>query len=183
MAFELPLLLLLCNILKNDILVLLPSPTFMRPFLAALTSLHSIPSSLSSMWSFVLEWSISWLVLRVHGTHTAPGPDYSGLFRFYYCPAFGICKNFSHFQLLSSNWPSKLSIKWGTWVAQSVKHPTSAQVMISQFVSLSPVCWALCWQLRAWSLLQSLCVCVSLCPSPTCVLSLSLSLSLSKRNK
>ena len=26
----------------------------------------------------------------------------------------------------------------GTWVAQSVKHPTSAQVMISQFVSLSP---------------------------------------------
>ena len=27
----------------------------------------------------------------------------------------------------------------GTWVAQWVKHPTSAQVMISQFVSLSPV--------------------------------------------
>ena len=27
----------------------------------------------------------------------------------------------------------------GTWVAQSVKRPTSAQVMISQFVSLSPV--------------------------------------------
>ena len=26
----------------------------------------------------------------------------------------------------------------GTWVAQSVKHPTSAQVMISWFVSLSP---------------------------------------------
>ena len=26
----------------------------------------------------------------------------------------------------------------GAWVAQSVKHPTSAQVMISQFVSSSP---------------------------------------------
>ena len=27
---------------------------------------------------------------------------------------------------------------WGAWVAQSVKRPTSAQVMISQFVSSSP---------------------------------------------
>ena len=27
---------------------------------------------------------------------------------------------------------------WGTWVVQSVKRPTSAQVKISQFVSLSP---------------------------------------------
>ena len=32
------------------------------------------------------------------------------------------------------------SNKWrGAWVAQSVKHPTSAQVMISQFVSSGPV--------------------------------------------
>ena len=28
--------------------------------------------------------------------------------------------------------------KRGTWVAQSVKHPTLAQVMISRFVSSSP---------------------------------------------
>ena len=28
---------------------------------------------------------------------------------------------------------------WGAWVAQSVKHPTSAQVMILWFVSSSPV--------------------------------------------
>ena len=28
---------------------------------------------------------------------------------------------------------------WGAWVAQSVKHLTSAQVMISQLVSSSPV--------------------------------------------
>ena len=27
---------------------------------------------------------------------------------------------------------------WGTWVAQSVKHPTSAQVVISWFVGSSP---------------------------------------------
>ena len=27
---------------------------------------------------------------------------------------------------------------WGAWVAQSVKHPTSAQVKISQFVHSSP---------------------------------------------
>ena len=27
---------------------------------------------------------------------------------------------------------------WGTWVAQSVERPTSAQVMISRFVSSSP---------------------------------------------
>ena len=30
-------------------------------------------------------------------------------------------------------------LMWGTWVAQSVKHLTSAQVMISQSVSSSPV--------------------------------------------
>ena len=27
---------------------------------------------------------------------------------------------------------------WGAWVALSVEHPTSAQVMISRFVGLSP---------------------------------------------
>ena len=28
--------------------------------------------------------------------------------------------------------------RWGTWIAQSVKHPTSTQVTISQFVNSSP---------------------------------------------
>ena len=32
----------------------------------------------------------------------------------------------------------KAKSSWGAWVAQSVKHQTSAQVMISQFVSSSP---------------------------------------------
>ena len=34
--------------------------------------------------------------------------------------------------------PIKSQQNWGAWVAQSVKRPTSAQVMISWFMSLSP---------------------------------------------
>ena len=33
----------------------------------------------------------------------------------------------------------KIFIYWGTWVAQSVEHPTSAQVMISRFASSNPM--------------------------------------------
>ena len=61
-------------------------------------------------------------------------------------------------------------------MAQLVKCPTLAQVMISQFVSLSPtsgsVLSAQSLELRAWSLLQILSP--SLCPSPTHTLFLSL---------
>ena len=32
----------------------------------------------------------------------------------------------------------KIKMGWGAWVAQWVDRPTSAQVMISRFVSLSP---------------------------------------------
>ena len=32
----------------------------------------------------------------------------------------------------------RANISRGTWEAQSVKRPTSAQVMISQFIALSP---------------------------------------------
>ena len=39
---------------------------------------------------------------------------------------------------IDSLWFSKEKFR-GTWVAQLVKYLTSAQVMISQFVSLSPV--------------------------------------------
>ena len=63
-------------------------------------------------------------------------------------------------------------------MAQSVKRPTSAQVMILQLVSLSPVP-ALCWRLRAWSLLWILCLPLCL-PLPH---SFSVSLCLSKINK
>ena len=41
----------------------------------------------------------------------------------------------AHFQIT----PSRILILWGAWVALSVKRPTSAQVMISWSMSLSPV--------------------------------------------
>ena len=37
---------------------------------------------------------------------------------------------------LNLDWPC--DSLWGAWVAQLVRHPTSAQVMISQSVGLSP---------------------------------------------
>ena len=52
-------------------------------------------------------------------------------------------------------------------VAQSVKHLTSAQLMISQFVSLSPTLGSV---LTAWSLETSLSF---VSPPPVCYLSLS----------
>ena len=64
----------------------------------------------------------------------------------------------------------------GTWVAQYVKHITSAQVMISQLMSLNPASGSVLTAQRlepAWDL------CLSLCPSLPCACSLSLSLSLS----
>ena len=65
---------------------------------------------------------------------------------------------------------------WGTWVAQSVKHPTLAQVMISRFVSSSPTSGIV---LTAWSLKPaSDSVSHSLSASAH-----ALSLSLSKINK
>ena len=35
-------------------------------------------------------------------------------------------------------WKNEKLVDWGAWVAQSVRRTTSAQVMISQFVGLSP---------------------------------------------
>ena len=42
-----------------------------------------------------------------------------------------------------------LSLNRGVWVAQSIKRPTSAQVMVSRFVSSSPTSGSM---LTAWSL-------------------------------
>ena len=39
----------------------------------------------------------------------------------------------------TSKYSTSGHINWGTWVAQSGKRPTSTQVMISLFVSLSPM--------------------------------------------
>ena len=63
------------------------------------------------------------------------------------------------------------------WVAQSVEHPTSAQVMIWQFMGLSPTSGSV---LTAWSLEPaSDCVSSSVSAPPPLMLCLSLSLSLS----
>ena len=58
----------------------------------------------------------------------------------------------------------------GAWVAHSVKYPTSAQVMISRLVSLSPTWGSV---LTAQSLEPALdSVSPSLCPIPTHAVSL-----------
>ena len=64
----------------------------------------------------------------------------------------------------------------GAWVAQSVERLTSAQVMISQLVSSSPASGPV---LTAWSLLQILCLPLSL---PLTHLH-SVSVSLKNKNK
>ena len=66
--------------------------------------------------------------------------------------------------------------QWGAWVAQSVKPPTSAQVMISPSLSLSPVSGS-GWMARSLELLPILCLPLSL-PLPR-----SCSVSVSKINK
>ena len=63
---------------------------------------------------------------------------------------------------------------WGTWVAQLIRRPTSAQVMILRFVGLSPTLGSL---LSAQSPLQIL------CPPLSLFLPCSLSLSLSFKGK
>ena len=67
----------------------------------------------------------------------------------------------------------KLTHPRGAWEAQSVECPTSAQVMISRFVSLSPMLGSV---VTTWSLEPGFCVSLSLWPSVTHTLSLSLSL-------
>ena len=68
---------------------------------------------------------------------------------------------------------------WGTWVAQSVEHPTLAQVMILTFVGSSPVLGSVLTAQSLESALDSVCLSVclslSLCPSTTGGLSLSVS--------
>ena len=60
----------------------------------------------------------------------------------------------------------------GSWVAQLVTRLTSAQVMIAQFVGLSPSLGSV---LTETGTCFGFFVSLSLCPSPTCTLSLSLS--------
>ena len=68
-------------------------------------------------------------------------------------------------------------LRWGAWVAQSVKRLTSAQVMTSQFVGLSPAWGSV---LTAQSLEPAL---DSVSPSLSAPLPLMLCLSLSLSQK
>ena len=64
----------------------------------------------------------------------------------------------------------------GVWVAQLVKHLTSAQVMISQFMGSSPTSGSVLTAQSLEPALDSVCVCVSLCLSPAHALSSSVSI-------
>ena len=70
-----------------------------------------------------------------------------------------------------------MSVIWNTWVARLVKRPTSAQVMISGFVSLSPASGSV---LTAQSLEPAS---DSVCPSLSAPPHHSHSVSLSLKNK
>ena len=87
-------------------------------------------------------------------------------------------QNVIHTQTVELPTPLKRRKFWGAWVAQSVKHLTLAQVIISQFVGSSP---ALGSALRAEPAYDSLSLSLSLSASPpiTCVWR-SLSLKINK---
>ena len=55
-------------------------------------------------------------------------------------PSFSLLRsNFCWYFPFDSNYHLRQSLNQGAWVAQSIKHLTLAQVMISWFVGLSPV--------------------------------------------
>ena len=76
--------------------------------------------------------------------------------------------------------PVKKKDDKGAWVAQSVEHPTSAQVVISQYVGSSPASGSVLTAQRLDPALDS--VIPSLSAPPPLSLSVSVSLSLSKIN-
>ena len=63
----------------------------------------------------------------------------------------------------------------GAWVAQSVGHPTSAQVMTSQFLGSSPASGSVLTAQSLEPALYSVSPSLSLCPFPTHTLYLSAS--------
>ena len=73
-------------------------------------------------------------------------------------------------------------IVWGTWVAQSVKPPTSAQVVISSSVSSSPTSGSVLTAQRLEPA-SDLCLSLILCLPLSLPLSCSCSVSLSVKNK
>ena len=68
----------------------------------------------------------------------------------------------------------RVEISWDSWVAQSVERPTSAQVMISHFVSSSPMLGSMLTAQRLEPASDSVSPSLSLCPSYTHTHTLSL---------
>ena len=69
---------------------------------------------------------------------------------------------------------------WGAWVAQLAERRTSAQVMISPFVSSSPASGSVLTAQNLDGACLGFCVSLSLCPS---LLTLCLSLSLKNKSR
>ena len=75
----------------------------------------------------------------------------------------------------------EFKFSWGAWVAQLVRHLTSAQVMTSRFVSLSPASGSVLTTQNLEPASDSVSLSLSLCPSPAHVPSVPLSLSLKNK--
>ena len=78
--------------------------------------LTSVTVELQNSWGARVAQSVERLTHDFHSSHD-PRVE----------PQVGLCASL------------RFSPSWGTWMAQLVERPTSAQVMISQFVSSSPV--------------------------------------------
>ena len=70
--------------------------------------------------------------------------------------------------------PSEVMSVWGAWVAQSVEHPTSAQVMISRSMGSNPALGSVLTAQSLEAALDSVCVSLTAAP-PTRTPSLSVS--------
>ena len=73
-----------------------------------------------------------------------------------------------------AGWVMGIKGGWGTWMAQLVECLTSAQVMISQFVSSNPASGSVLTARTLETVLRC-CVSLSLCSSPAHALSLCVS--------
>ena len=138
-------------------------------------SMHGAPGWLSQLSVQLLIWFGSWCLVHEIKPWTrlcadSVEPAWDSLF-----PSLSLCL---------SHPPSKINIKkknqsGAPRVAQSVKCPTSAQIMISWFMSWSPPSGSL---LSVQSLLQLFCPSLSLCTPHWFSVSISLNIINLKKN-
>ena len=166
----------------------------MIPYIFPSKDLHYQRAGCQLVWLLSREWSArhSLTQLLITTSPHSPIPTYSHIFKTrvikicmseklhvprYQSSFYQQNQKMFHLQMpgLINTWHNK-NIKWyrGTWVAQSVKHRTSAQVMISQFVSSSPASGSVLTACSEPGACFGFCVSFSLCPS---LLTLFLSVS------